>query len=231
MSTHSGFSLIELLVTVSILAILVGVGVPLYAHYAEQAACRADEAQVTLIWRTASMMAQERGEMPEELRIDPHHPEDMILTAADGEPLTGLASAVADSIGPYVFQSKQYTSLPLGTYLVFDGSELGTEEEEQEPTETAEPVTPTVFIDVQDFFLRIYTEQYVADGQVVEITAVNGRIDNARFMNILDPTLKGKIQALLSEEERVIYKGATDFTVYLSFTNGDKTATCKETYL
>ena len=205
--SHSGFSLIELLVTVSILAILVGVGVTLYAHYAEQAACRADEAQVTLIWRTASMMAQERGEMPEELRIDPHHPEDMTLTAADGEPLTGLASAVADSIGPYVFQSKQYTSLPLGTYLVFDGSELGMEEETEETEAVTVYDTPE---ELEALFAQVTAlsveEGLVADGDSVKYTVLTNKIANYIYQD-QNLEIPQSVQSQLPANMRIEYKG------------------------
>ncbi len=60
--SHGGFTLVELIACIAIIAVLAGICVPCYTHYRARARFAADEAAMTALYRAAAAEAALRGD-------------------------------------------------------------------------------------------------------------------------------------------------------------------------
>ncbi len=66
---NKGFSLVELIVVVAIMAVLAGVAVPVYSHFVEEAKKKADNDYVAEVYRLACIEAQTHGLVVDKIAV------------------------------------------------------------------------------------------------------------------------------------------------------------------
>ena len=110
---NKGFSLVELIVVIAIMAILVGVAVPVYTSYIDKAQKAADEQYLSEVVYAAQLFAAENGLVLEKIAIAPVVKADtkqgIELFAKDGDTVYRVEdlSALYDMVGGYTFSTKK----------------------------------------------------------------------------------------------------------------------------
>ena len=110
---NKGFSLVELIVVIAIMAILVGVAVPVYTSYIEKAQKASDEQYLSDVVYSAQLFAAENGLILDKLAIAPEVKADtqqgIELFAKDGDRVYRVEdlSALYDMVGGYTFSTKE----------------------------------------------------------------------------------------------------------------------------
>ena len=104
---NKGFSLVELIVVIAIMAILVGVAVPVYTSYIDKAEKAVDEQYLSEVVYAAQLFAAENGLVLEKIAIAPVVKADtkqgIELFAKDGDTVYRVEdlSALYDMVGSY----------------------------------------------------------------------------------------------------------------------------------
>lgn len=101
MKRNSGFSLVELIVVIAIMAILVGVAVPVYTGYIEDAKEAKDAQYLANLSKTAQLFAAENGLVLESVWVAPEVKEDrgIELVLQDGKVYDGDMDAFYAMLG------------------------------------------------------------------------------------------------------------------------------------
>ena len=106
---NKGFSLVELIVVIAIMAILVGVAVPVYTSYVEKAEKAVDEQYLADVVYAAQLFAAENGLELDRIAIAPEVKADtqqgIELFLKDGTRVEDL-TALYEMVGGYTFSTK-----------------------------------------------------------------------------------------------------------------------------
>lgn len=102
-----GFSLVELIVVIAIIAILVGVAVPVYSEYIEKAQTASDNAYLSDLKNATQVFAAENGFEIGSVSVESTVGESQGITLylTDGTEYEGDLSALYEIIGKYEFNN------------------------------------------------------------------------------------------------------------------------------
>ncbi len=110
-ANHRGFSLVELIVVIAILAILVGVAVPVYSRYIDRAQTACDEEYLETVAHAAQVYAAEHGLSLASIHVAPvvSESQGIDLVLADETVLHDDLSDLYSIVGTYTFLTSDHT--------------------------------------------------------------------------------------------------------------------------
>jgi prepilin-type N-terminal cleavage/methylation domain-containing protein len=109
MKMNKGFSLVELIVVIAIMAVLAGVAVPVYSAYTENAKIGVDENYAADIWHAADIASALHGVEFNKIEISPNG---TYTIMNDGAAVTNadFLEAVTDVVKKQSLKSNEYAS-------------------------------------------------------------------------------------------------------------------------
>ena len=107
---NTGFSLVELIVVIAIMAILAGVAVPAYSHYVDQSKEDIDDKYLMDVYHAAELEAAYQGKQVASICVSLDGQTISVLTSADVEDEDLTAAVKGMFPKAYTFQSSKYTA-------------------------------------------------------------------------------------------------------------------------
>lgn len=129
---NKGFSLVELIVVIAIMAILVGVAVPVYTGYIQNAKEAKDQQYLGELSHAAQVFAAENNLELQSILVAPevNETQGIVLFTTDGKAYKGDLSALYGIVGSYNFETIEVDEMVYFTPAVEnDGVESCTHEE------------------------------------------------------------------------------------------------------